>query len=113
MELIGSSERIRVDGIRANADVAGVHHCQQGKHFTMKNIVLAAALTLALASPALASKCPALMAKIDQAIATATVDEATKTKVMELYAKGKAEHDSGNHAASEASLGEALALLNM
>ncbi len=30
------------------------------------------------------------MAQIDEAMKTATLDEATKAKVMELYAKGKA-----------------------
>lgn len=79
----------------------------------MKTIMLAAAVTLGLAVPALAGQCPGLMTRIDQAMATATVDEATKARVMELHAKGKAEHESGDHAASEASLNEALALLGM
>jgi opacity protein-like surface antigen len=79
----------------------------------MKKLLLAAAMTLALAGPAFASQCPALMAKIDAAIKTATVDEATKAKVMELYTKGKAEHEGGSHAASEATLGEAMKLLGI
>ena len=79
----------------------------------MKKLILAAAMTVALAGPALANQCPALMAKIDAAMTTATVDEATKAKVMELYASGKAAHDSGDHATSEKDLGEALKLLGM
>ena len=79
----------------------------------MKKLILAAAMTVALAGPALASQCPALMAKIDAAMTTATVDEATKAKVMELYASGKAAHESGEHASSEKDLGEALKLLGM
>lgn len=80
----------------------------------MKKFIAAAATALALlATPAFASQCPALMAKIDEAMKTATVDEATKAKVTELYDKGKAEYESGDHAASEATLGEALALLGM
>ena len=79
----------------------------------MKKFILAAAMTLALATPSFASQCPAIMAKIDEAMKTAQVDEATKTKVMELYAKGKAEHEGGSHDASVATLNEALALLGM
>jgi hypothetical protein len=79
----------------------------------MKKIVLAAAALAMLSMPALSGQCPALKAKIDEAIKTATLDDATKAKVMELYAKGKGEHDGGDHAASEASLGEALKLMGM
>ena len=53
------------------------------------------------------------MAKIDEAMKTATVDDATKAKVEELYATGKAAHDAGDHSASEAALNEALGLLGV
>ena len=79
----------------------------------MKKLILAAAMTVALAGPALANQCPALMAKIDAAMTTATADEATKAKVMELYASGKAAHETGDHAISEKLLGEAMKLLGM
>ncbi len=79
----------------------------------MKKFVLAAAMVAILATPALASQCPKLMKKIDAAMATTQVDEATKTKVMALYDKGKAEHASGDHAASETDLNAALKLLGM
>ena len=79
----------------------------------MKKLILAAAITMALASPAFAHQCPALMGKIDDAMKTATVDEATKTKIMELYAKGKTEHEAGDHDASVTDLNAALALLGM
>ncbi|MCT8328712.1 hypothetical protein [Albidovulum sediminis] len=79
----------------------------------MKKTLLASALLAAMAAPALASQCPALMAEIDAAMATATVDDATKAKIMELYEKGKAEHEGGDHAASEATLAEAKALLGI
>jgi len=79
----------------------------------MKKIALAAALTLSLAGTALANQCPTLMNKIDEAMKTASVDDATKTKIMDLYNKGKAEHEAGDHAASEKDLGEALKLLGM
>jgi hypothetical protein len=79
----------------------------------MKKIILAAALAAGLSTPAFAGQCPAIMAKIDEAMKTATVDDATKAKVTELYAKGKGEHEAGNHDASVATLNEALALLGM
>ena len=79
----------------------------------MKKLVLAAVLTAALAGPAFAGKCPSIMAKIDEALKTATVDDATKAKVMALYDKGKTEHESGDHAASVADLDAALKLLGM
>lgn len=79
----------------------------------MKKLLLAAGLALSLSVPAFAGQCPAIMAKIDEAMKSATVDEATKAKVTELYNKGKAEHDGGDHAASVATLNEALALLAM
>ncbi|MGQ0484094.1 MAG: hypothetical protein ACT4SY_01895 [Hyphomicrobiales bacterium] len=79
----------------------------------MQKFVLAAALVAALATPAFAGKCPTIMKKIDEAMATTQADEATKTKVMALYDKGKAEHAAGDHAASEADLNEALKLLGM
>lgn len=79
----------------------------------MKKHVLAAVLTLSFATPAFANQCPAIMAQIEEAMKTATVDEATKAKVQELYDKGKAEHESGSHDASVATLNEALKLLGV
>ena len=70
-------------------------------------------MSLALTGPAFAHMCPSLMAKIDDAMKTTTVDDATKSQVMALYDKGKAEHEAGNHDASEADLNAALALLGM
>ncbi|MGH6856009.1 MAG: hypothetical protein ACREDX_06210 [Aestuariivirga sp.] len=79
----------------------------------MKKLILAAALTAAMVSPAFANQCPTLMGKIDEAMKTATVDDATKTKIMALYDKGKAEHESGDHDASVTDLTEALKLLGI
>jgi hypothetical protein len=79
----------------------------------MKKFVLAAAFTLALAAPAFAHQCPTLMKKIDEAMKTASLSDDVKAEVMEYYNKGKAEHESGDHAASEKDLGEALKLLGL
>lgn len=79
----------------------------------MKKFILAAAMTMALSGAAYANQCPAMLNKIDAAMATTTVDEATKARAAELAAKGKTEHEAGDHAASEASLGEAMQLLGI
>lgn len=79
----------------------------------MRKFLLALAGLAALSGPAFANQCPALMAKIDEAMATTTADEATKTQVMALYESGKAAHEGGDHAKAEADLGEALKLLGM
>lgn len=76
----------------------------------MKKALIIASF-LALATPAFANQCPTLMNKIDAAMKTAQLDDAKKAQVTDLYNKGKAAHDSGDHAASEASLNEALKIL--
>lgn len=77
----------------------------------MKKYILAAVLSAAFISPAFANQCPTLAKKAEEAMQTASLDDATKAKVTELIAKGKAEHEGGNHAQSEADLNEALKLL--
>lgn len=79
----------------------------------LKSLLAAAAITAALAGPAFAGSCPTLAAKAEEALKTTTVDDATKAKVTELIATGKSQHESGSHAESEASLGEALKLLGV
>ena len=73
--------------------------------------LLAAALLLALSSPAFAHQCPALMKQIDDKLATAQLSDADKAKVAELRKAGEEQHAAGAHDQSEASLQEALALL--
>lgn len=79
----------------------------------MKKLLMTLAGLVALAGPAFANQCPALMTKIDEAMAGATVDEATKTEIMALYESGKAAHEGGDHAKAETDLGAALKLLGM
>ena len=66
---------------------------------------------LVLATPAFANQCPTLMNKIDEAMKTAQLDDAQKAQVMDLYNKGKAAHEAGDHATSEADLNAALKIL--
>ena len=79
----------------------------------LKSILATAAILAALAGPAFANKCPTLAAKAEEALKTSTLDDAGKAKVTELIATGMSQHDAGNHAESEATLGEALKLLGM
>lgn len=79
----------------------------------MKKLFSTVAIALLLAGPALATQCPMLMGQIDEALKTATIDEATKAQVMTLYEEGKAAHEAGDHPTSEAKLNEAMALLGM
>jgi hypothetical protein len=77
----------------------------------IKSLLAAATIVAALAGPALAGSCPTLAAKAEEALKTATLDDATKAKVTELIATGKAEHEAGEHPESEAALNEALKLV--
>ena len=74
--------------------------------------ILAAALLAALATPSFAGQCPALWKQVDEKLAAASLSDADKEKVTELRTRGEEEHNAGDHAASEATLNEALALLD-
>ena len=78
----------------------------------MKLLHVAAIAFLATALPAMANQCPTLMKAFEDALATSAADDATKAKATELYDKGKAEHEAGDHAASEADLNEAIKLIS-
>ena len=82
----------------------------RAKEDPMKKTLILASF-LALATPAFANQCPTLMNKIDEAMKTAQLDDAKKAQVMDLYAKGKAEHEAGQHDESVADLNAALKLL--
>ncbi|MCU0801230.1 MAG: hypothetical protein MUD11_05540 [Rhodobacteraceae bacterium] len=79
----------------------------------MKRLALALVFSAALAAPASAHNCPALMGQFEAALPTATVDDATKTAAQALYDTGKAAHEAGDHDASVAALTDALALLGL
>lgn len=79
----------------------------------MNKMLLSIAVVACLAGPAFASQCPMDMSKIDAAMQTAQLSDADKTKVTELRAKGEELHQSGNHAESVKTLGEAKAILGI
>jgi hypothetical protein len=86
---------------------------QSRETIMIKSLLAAGTILVALAGPAFASQCPTLAAKAEEALKTATLDDAGKAKVTELIATGMSQHEAGNHAESEATLGEALKLLGM
>jgi hypothetical protein len=69
-------------------------------------------LTLAPAT-AFANSCPKLMAEIDAAMPNASLSESDMARVMELRQQGESLHNSGDHAGSEAALGEAKKMLGI
>ena len=79
----------------------------------IKSLLVTGTILVALAGSAFAGSCPTLAAKAEEALKTATLDDATKAKVTELITTGKASHEAGNHAELEAQLGEALKLLGV
>lgn len=78
----------------------------------MKLSYLVVTAFLASALPAMAGQCPNLMKQYEDALAASAADDATKTQANELYEKGKAAHEGGDHATSEADLGEAIKLIS-
>ncbi len=80
----------------------------------MKPVILAAALTVALASPALAFHCPRDMAEIDAALGKSPTAAATAvTEARKLRAEGEALHKAGKHQESVDALAKAKKLLGM
>ncbi len=72
------------------------------------------ALFLALAPvTAFANSCPSQMAEIDAALQTASLSEADMNRVKQLRQQGEDLHSAGDHAGSEAALGEAKRLLGI
>ncbi len=79
----------------------------------IRKVLLASAATLALTVNAFAFHCPADMAKIDEALKTASLSGADMAKVKELRARGEVEHKAGDHTASVKTLAEAMELLGI
>ena len=80
----------------------------------MKTIFAAAAIVAFLATPSFAADdCVGSIAKIDEAMKTMKVDEATGAKLTSLVEKAKAENDKGEADACAATTREAMTLLGM
>ena len=80
----------------------------------MKRILVAAALSFALASPALAFHCPKDMAEIDAALAKGPALSADQlAEVTKLRAEGEAMHKAGKHQESVDTLAKAKKILGL
>lgn len=79
----------------------------------MIRMLFSATIVACLAGPAFAGQCPADMAQIDAAMETAQLSDADKAMVAELRAKGEELHNSGNHAESVETLGQAKVILGI
>jgi hypothetical protein len=78
----------------------------------LRTITLVLAMTLTPVA-AYANSCPTQMAAIDAALTNAKLSEADLAKVKELRKQGEDLHASGDHAGSEAALGEAKKMLGI
>lgn len=76
-------------------------------------LTLAALVAALLAAPAVAFQCPADMAEVDAALATASLSAEDMARVQELRATGEAEHAAGNHQAAVDALAEAKTILGL
>ena len=84
------------------------------KALTKGYAVASAGLAAFLAGPAFAMQCPTLWAKVDAALAAGTtLSEDQLAEVQRLRALGEEQHAAGDHAASEATLNQALGILGM
>ena len=77
----------------------------------LRKVVFASATSLFLTMPALAGHCPKDAAAIDAYLARTNVGEPLKAQVIALKDKGMEQHNAGDHAASEATLAEAMRML--
>ncbi len=76
----------------------------------------AAAALMLFAAPAIAGQCPVDMKSIDVALsagADMTLSQDKKDEVAALRAEGEAQHNSGNHGDSVATLAKAKELLRI
>jgi len=80
----------------------------------MRSMLLAAALALAIATPAFAFHCPADMAKIDAALAAnPSLSAEQLAEVKRLRAEGEEYHKAGQHQESVDTLAKAMEILGI
>ncbi len=79
----------------------------------MKTILAAAAVVVAMASPALAKHCPKDAEIVNKALSAPGVDKMKMTEAKALHDKGLALHADGKHAESIKALHDATKILNV
>ena len=80
---------------------------------TLLAAVVAVSAIGILSVPALAGHCPKDVKRIDEALKTTNVGDATMSKVKALRDTGNGQHKSGQHGASIATLHEAMKALGI
>lgn len=73
--------------------------------------LLAAAVLLAFAGPALAFHCPADIKAIDHALPKSNLSAAQKAEVTKLRNEGEAQHKAGKHKEAVDTLAKAMRML--
>lgn len=79
----------------------------------MRRIIIATVAAALVAGTAYATNCPNEMKAVDATLTTTKLDAAKQKQVMDLRAKGEADHKAGKHADSMKALGEAKQLLGI
>ena len=80
----------------------------------MKRTLSAFVTAAAFATPAFANQCPTLAAQIEGALeAAADLPQDTRISVTAMLEEGMIAHEAGDHAASEATLLGAMAMLGI
>ena len=79
----------------------------------LRTISLALALSVVVAGPAFARRCPQDMAAIDRAMQAAQLSASEKQQVMDLRKRGEEAHKAGNHPESEGLLAQAKKMLKI
>ncbi len=77
----------------------------------IKRMIIASVVVMAMATSALAFQCPGDMRKIDAKLASASLPDDVLAEVVMLRKRGQAEHGAGQHAASVATLADAMRLI--
>lgn len=76
-----------------------------------KHTILTTVLSLALATPALASHCPMDAKAIDAGLEKVQLDDMQKSEVMALRDEGMNLHNAGEHRQAEQTLAKAMRML--
>jgi hypothetical protein len=80
---------------------------------SIRACVLAAGLAVALSTPALAFQCPSDVAKIDEAMQTASLSQEQMDQVKQLRDEGERLHGEGKHQESVDTLAQAKEILGI
>jgi hypothetical protein len=93
--------------------VNGAAHATGRSSMSIRACVLAVGLAVALSTPVLAFQCPTDIAKIDQAMQTASLSQEQMDQVKQLRDEGERLHGEGEHQESVDTLAQAKEILDI